>query len=115
MKKFKDFIETVTEQNLYEMSNLGPKTTGLDEVIWVSVKNANHGPRIKVFENKNASGKTFSVTVEDEPKVIGDSSIIDSKQLEKIKKFIIKNKENLIKYWEFQVDTGEFIQNIMKV
>ena len=45
-----------------------PKDTGLKEIVWVSPKNVNHGPRIKVY-NLNKS-KDFSVTIEDNPRVV---------------------------------------------
>ena len=59
MGKFRDMLR------LNEMANFGTNSTGLKEVIWVSVKNANHGPRIKIYEGKTAKGKNFSVTIED--------------------------------------------------
>jgi hypothetical protein len=99
---------------LFEMANFNPQHTGLKEVIWVLVKNANHGPRIKIFKDKQAKGESFSVTIENEPRVIGDC-FVNSKELENIKKFILLNKKLLIKYWEYQLDTVDLALNIQKV
>ena len=59
------FREWLREAELNEMApSYLPKDTGLKEIIWVSPKNVNHGPRIKVY-NLNKS-KDFSVTIEDD-------------------------------------------------
>ena len=60
---------------LFEMANLRPKSTGLPMVIWVSEKGrSRHGPRIKICRQhgeKMDIANTASVTIEDEPRVIG--------------------------------------------
>jgi hypothetical protein len=100
---------------LYEMSNLQPDDTGLNQVIWVSVANANHGPRIKVFNGHKAVGPSFAVTIEDTPRIIGNHSFIKTKDINKIKAFVKLNKENLIAYWNYEVSTKAFYNNILKV
>ena len=114
MKSFDEFLEEKENSDLFEMSNLWSSRTGLDEVIWVSVKNANHGPRIKVYQGNTLSGPNFTVTIEDEPQVIGDC-FVKTKELNRIFEFIQLNKENLVKYWNYQIDTVEMVGNIHKV
>lgn len=109
-----DFYNYINQDKLYEMANLNTSHTGLKEVIWVSVKNANHGPRIKVYKNKQAKGVNFSVTIEDNPKAVGEV-FVNSKEFKKIQEFIILNKDNLIKYWEYELDTIDMAMNIQKV
>lgn len=111
---FKEFLNEEDNNFLFEMANLWPDETGLNEVIWISVQNANHGPRIKIFEGKTAIGKNFSVTIEDEPKVVG-TCFVSNRELENIKKFITINKVNLIRYWNYQISTKEVASNILKV
>lgn len=106
--------DPVNDDMLFEMSNLFPIDTGLAEVVWVSVKNVSHGPRIKVFKGAAATGSTFSVTIEDQPKVIG-KPFVSAKELKKIFKFVNLNKENLIKYWDFQMSTREMLDSIKKL
>jgi len=108
--KFKDYLT----QDLYEMANFNPTRTGLKEVIWISVKNSNHGPRIKIYEGKQTKGKNFSVTIEDEPRTIG-KVFVNSKELNNIFKFIKINKDLLLKYWEYQLDTVDLALNIQKI
>ena len=99
---------------LFEMANLWPNDTGLDEIIWISVKNANHGPRIKIYKNKQPKGENFSVTIEDNPTTIGEV-FVNSKELSRIFEFVKLNKDNLIKYWEFEISTKEVTDNLLKI
>ena len=101
-------------KRLYEMANFYQKTTGLEEVIYVSVKQGSHGPRLKVFKDKRPQGDNFSVTIEDNPKTIG-KVFVDSKELRKIFEFVNVNQELLINYWNFEIDTVELSNGLKKV
>ena len=90
-----------------------PKDTGLKEIVWVSPKNVNHGPRIKVY-NLNKS-KDFSVTIEDNPRVVAGKCFVSGKEFERIVEFIKINKENLLKYWNYGLSTQELASNMLKV
>ena len=111
-----NFREEFTNQEpLYEMSNVLTKYTGLPTTIWISAKRGNHGARIKIYKEKNGSGSSFTVTVSDEPKVIG-TSFLKSKELKKVVEFIKLNKELLLKFWELKIeDPVEVITNFQKV
>ena len=110
---FKELFEDAEDAEiLYEMSNLWPDKTGLKEVIYISAKNANHGPRIKVFENKSPKSKSFTVTLDLD--VVG-KSFVNSKELKRIFEFITLNKTVLQKHWDFELDSGDAISQIKKV
>lgn len=109
--KFGEFMEE--ERILNESPNLQPSKTGLKEVVWISVKNASHGPRIKVYDTNKI--KNFSVTIEDSPKVISGNCFVDTKELKNIFKFIIKNKDLLIRYWNKQLTNDEIVNNILNI
>jgi len=111
---FRDELIEQTEA-LFEMSNVLTKYTGLSTSIWISAKRGNHGARIKIYKERNGSGSSFYVTISDEPKVIGNS-FLKSKELIKIKKFVLLNKEILLKFWELKIeDPVEVITNLEKV
>ena len=99
---------------LYEMANFLPKDTGLKEVIYISVKQGNHGPRLKVFKNKQPKGENFSVTIEDKPKTIG-KIFVNSKELSKIIEYVILNKETLLQYWNFDIGTVDLVMALKRV
>lgn len=110
---FRDWLrETEKEQlTLNEMApTYTPQETGLKEYIWISTKMSSHGPRIKVYETPG--GKNFSVTVEDQPKVVAGKSFVNSKEFKEICKFIIKHKDDLIGYWNSELSTEEMEHNI---
>lgn len=111
---FREWLRQGESKELNEMApTYLPGDTGLKEIIWVSPKNANHGPRIKVY-NLNKS-KDFSVTIEDEPKLIAGKCFVSSREFAKIIEFIKLNKENLLKYWNYGLSTQELAHNMLKV
>ena len=108
MNAFRDWLR---EAELNEMSpSYTPRETGLKEIIWVSAKNASHGPRIKVYEY--SKGPNFSVTIEDEPRVVAGKCFVNAKELRKIFDFIIKHKDALIGYWNSELTEDE-LDNIL--
>lgn len=104
---------------LFEMSNLSKRDTGLPRVIWVSVKTGGerHGPRIKVQKteaNKVTPNDWFSVTISDEPKIVNNSKKIkiSSRDYKKIVKWIELNKKVLLDYWNCKTNTLDMIQTL---
>ncbi len=57
MKKSSKKANEIFEYDLWEMANLGQKTTGLPMVVWlvVSSRKEDHGPRIQVQNNHSIS------------------------------------------------------------
>jgi len=94
--------------NLFFMTNLRPKRTGLSFVVYVSPKgNVAHGPRIKAsnkYGDKASEGDWFTITIEDEPHVIGESTGLKRGDVQLAKKWVRVNKEKLLEIWEDSVD-----------
>ena len=86
-------------------------------VIWVSEKgNANHGPRIKVskiYGDKFNVTNSFLIEI-NSLKVIGDTAKIKERDINKIKEWIVINKELLLKVWNSQMYNTDFINNMKK-
>ena len=113
MKAFREWLREEEEKikELTEMSPMyTPQETGLKEYIWVSPKRASHGPRIKVYDTPG--GKNFSVTIEDNPRVVAGKSFVNAREFKEICKFIIKHKDDLIGYWNSELTTDEMEHNI---
>lgn len=109
----------VSDEELMEMSNLSPKSTGIkDVVIWVGPNPSYHGKRIKVSNvpNKISKINCFTITIPD-LEVIGEinSVFIDKKKLEKIKEFVKINMVILSKYSDGEIFTDEMINLLKKV
>lgn len=101
------------KENLFEMANFWPKDTGLSYVIWISEKSGKekHGPRIKI----DIDGNIYSMTVSDTPEFKQKNVKISSKELNTIKKFIIDNKDLLLKYWNEEISTVDFVKKMKKI
>jgi len=85
--------------DMCEMANVKPRTTGLSTYIYVSHKQGNHGPRIKVVNSKKSwDNDNFSVSIGDEPLIVGGISKIGQENLDKVFNFIQLNKDLLLKF-----------------
>lgn len=85
---------------ILEMANFGPKDhkLGIDikfHCLQPGNKKLKHGPRLKVFRGN----QEFVLTIENEPKIIGDSNWLNKKELEKTIKFVSLNKDAFLKFW----------------
>jgi hypothetical protein len=61
------FQDVVSKAQAFTMVNLQPKRTGLPMVVYVSPKNALHGPRVKVskrYRKKMAHGEWFLLKIQ---------------------------------------------------
>lgn len=98
---------------MYEMASISTKKTGLPLKIWVSTKGkTRHSARIKVSSlcgDKLKPDATFTITIEDDPKIIGSTGNIKTYDLEKVKDFVIMNKNALLMHWNELLDTDELL------
>lgn len=104
--------------SLFFVTILRPTRTGLPFVVYVSPKgNAAHGPRIKAsnkYGEKASEGDWFTITIEDQPHVIGDrSTSLKRSDVQMAKNWVQANKDELLKIWEDDVDV--FDANLRQV
>ena len=117
LKHIKEYIDPEiesTEDMLLEMANLTSDITGLPMMIWISPKNARHGPRIKVrndYANKMSSDNLFVVTIEETPRVIGDTGKLKPKDVNLVIIFVQNNIAVLLDYWNGKETS---LQNVFK-
>jgi hypothetical protein len=108
--------------HLEAMSNLRPRTTGVDgAIIWISAgefsgSEAQHGPRIKVVLGDKATteglNEAVSVRLTDPPVVLGT---LPGKVKKQVIKFIEKNREALLQHWKGDLDSKETLDLLEKV
>jgi hypothetical protein len=111
-----EIVETETE-DLFEMANLYPDTTGLPMTVWISPRgNARHDVRVKVnmaHGNQMTIANTAVVGVRPTPRVIiGQLSPIDAQA---VFQWITLNTDPLVEYWEGRIDTARVIQALKPV
>ena len=99
----------VSDLEAYAMANVLTADTGLPMVVYISQKNAAHGPRLKVSQymgDEMRPGEWFSMTIEDEPKRIGERGKIRPRDIGLVVEFIELNRRLLEEYWEQEPPMG---------
>jgi len=103
-----------TSDELYEMANLYPRTTGLPMTVWVGPRgNARHDVRIKVnltHGNQMNIDNTAVVGVRPAPHLVAGRLSSDDERL--VFEWIRLNMDTIIAYWNGDLDTAELIQNL---
>jgi hypothetical protein len=103
--------ETETE-DLFEMANLYPDTTGLPMTVWISPRgNARHDVRVKVnmtHGNQMTITNTAVVGVRPTRRVI--SGHLSPDDMQAVFRWITLNVDALVAYWEGRIDTARVIQ-----
>ena len=101
---------------LYEMANLFPRTTGLNLTVWVSPRGrARHDARIKVSltPGRMDIGHTAVVGIRPSPRLIeGNLAPAD---LEAVSQWIRLNEAALMDFWNETIDSVELGGRLKKV
>ena len=101
--------DSQTSDELFEMANLFPRTTGLPMTVWVSPRgNARHDLRIKVHTthgNQMNPANTAVVGVRPAPHLIAGQLSPDDQRA--VFQWASINADALIAYWDGQIDTIE--------
>jgi len=103
---------TATSDELFEMANLYPRTTGLPMTVWVSLRgNARHDVRVKVnmaHGNQMNIDNTAVVGVRPSPHLItGRLSANDERA---VFEWVVLNRDVIVAYWDGDIDTVQLAQ-----
>jgi hypothetical protein len=102
---------------LFEMANLFPRTTGLPMTVWVSPRgNARHDVRVKVnmtHGNQMTISNTAVVGVRPAPHVI--TGQFSSSDEQAIFEWLALNADALVEYWEGRIDTIQLGQALKRL
>lgn len=114
--------EQITEEMLWEMTNLQPSRTGLPVAIYISGKKGSHGPRIKFMiepcKDKNGQQDVdrnllAELTVSNNPKIISAKKVkLSTQDITKLKNWVINNKDILIDLWKNKIDEVEAVYRL---
>jgi hypothetical protein len=110
------FDEIYELSHLIEMSNLLKRDTGLPVNIWLDSSQlyirGGHSKRIKFQSNRGNKLDNYeliTMTIEDNPKVIGTKNLhLSWKDVKLIKQFVINNKEALERLADMDISFLEF-------
>jgi hypothetical protein len=102
---------------LFEMANLFPRTTGLPMTVWVSPRgNARHDVRVKVNMtrgNQMNIANTAVVGVRPTPHVAAGHLSLDDQRA--VFEWVLLNTAALVAYWEGGIDTIELGQQLKRM
>ena len=102
---------------LFEVANLFPRTTGLPMTVWVSPRgNARHDVRVKVnmtHGDQMNIANTAIVGVRPSPHVIAGHLPPDD--LRAVFEWILLNTAALVDYWDGRIDTIELGQLLKRI
>lgn len=107
-------FKTNEKIKLEEMSNIRPDKTGLKMVIWIFpyTGKESHWARIKVAKHygNKVSSDLFTITIENEPEVIGDTGDIKPSDVVKVIDFVKRNKKVLMQVWKDEIDAIDAVK-----
>jgi hypothetical protein len=102
---------------LFEMANLFPRTTGLPMTVWVSPRgNARHDVRIKVnitHGDQMNIANTAVVGVRPAPHVIAGRLSPDDQRA--VFEWVALNAAAILEYWDGRIDTIELGQLLKRI
>jgi hypothetical protein len=110
-------IETVEAEDIFFMTNLSPRMTGLPMSVWASPRgNARHDVRIKVNTSHGRQRKidnTAVVAVGPSPRVVAGRLSSEDQRL--VSQWITLNAQALIDFWDDKLDTDQFLESLKKL
>jgi hypothetical protein len=105
---------TLDTEDIFHMTNLSPRMTGLPMSVWVSPRgNARHDVRVKVnmsHGDQMSIDNTAIVAVRPSPRVLAGR--LSSEDQRAVANWITLNREAVISYWDEEIDTGQFIEQL---
>jgi hypothetical protein len=109
-----DAAVTADSDDIFFMTNLSPRMTGLPMSIWVSPRgNARHDVRIKVnmtHGNRMTFDDTAVVAVRPAPRVVAGRLSPEDRRA--AADWIRLNYDAIVAYWDAQLDTGQFLERL---
>jgi hypothetical protein len=99
---------TIEIDDLQEMVSYRKNVTGVDHTVFISPRgNARHGPRIKVAIDPPDSLDPHSETATIDLDGNVAAGRIDPALLRQAREFLQLNRDVLVDYWNYQIDTDE--------
>jgi hypothetical protein len=108
------------EELLAEMVSYRKNVTGVDNTVFISPKGkTRHAARIKLAidlpDSINPASATASIAISDGAIVDGEPGDIPPGVLAQARRFIAANREALLDYWEYRIDTEALRERLRSV
>ena len=116
-KSASEAVVTADTEDIFHMTNLSPRMTGLPMSVWVSPRgNARHDVRIKVnmtHGRQMSVDNTAVVALRPVPRVVAGRLSRDDRNL--VYDWIRLNYEVILAYWNEEIETDELIDRLKRV
>lgn len=104
----------------FYLTSVSPDQSGVPATIFAASRSPGFSPRILLSTNGQWNdvykGKTVSITLDKVPTVIkGDENLIPAKVIEKAKIWVTVNYNLLMRHWNYEIDSREFLNEIKKM
>jgi hypothetical protein len=110
-------IDAVGSEDIFAMTNLSPRMTGLPVSVWVSPRgHARHDVHIKVNMTHGRQmniDNTAVVAVRPSPRVVAGRLGSDDQRV--VAEWIALNARAIIDYWDQKLDTDEFLPRLKRL
>ncbi|HEV2099556.1 MAG TPA: hypothetical protein VGR45_11610 [Stellaceae bacterium] len=110
-------FEAVGSEDIFELTNLSPRMTGLPMSVWVSPRgNARHNVRIKVNMTHGRQmniDNTTVVAVRPSPRVVAGRLTSDDQRV--VAAWTALNAQAIIDYWGEKLDTDQFLSSLERL
>src|SRR5215471_863987 len=104
----------VQEEDLFLMSNLSPKMTGLSFVVWISPRgNAKHDVRVKVSRGPKTKPDEW-VTVGIRPDVQVLYGTLPAEDLRTLRLWVAINRAVLVRFWDGDIEYTEDVLRLLR-
>jgi hypothetical protein len=108
---------TADTEDIFHMTNLSPRMTGLPMSVWASPRgNARHDVRIKVnmsHGRQMSIDNTAVVALRPRPRVVAGR--LNAGDMRAIGEWIALNSEAIVAYWNEELETDEFLERLRRL
>ena len=113
-------LVNINEDTLCEMASLSPDETNLPCLVWADgPRNMKHGLRIKFQDSlcsRDDGSPMIPITISDNPQIpnsVKAKLTLSSKDLEKVKRWVVLNKDVLTQYAKGTLSTKQLLDRIL--
>ena len=101
------------EDELFLMSNLAPKQTGLPFVVWIFV-GAGIWPDVQIKVSRGLRARKMVSLVLRSTLCVIDGELA-REELALLEQWVALNREALLAHWNAEIDTGDVLERLRKV
>ena len=105
-------------EDLDEMVSYRRNVTGVDHTVFISPRgNSRHAPRIKIAIDppNSLDPRSETASMDLYTGIVLAGTIPDPRVLEQARKFLLLNRQVLLDYWNYKIDTDELRQRLRSI